>query len=58
MNRTFRVTYYDKVLKAWRSRQFKDQHSAEAFIEIRTGGKFLEEMYSNFRLIIIFEPKE
>lgn len=55
MKRHYKVAYYDKMLTQWRSRQFEDQASAEAFIEMRTGSTFFHQMYKDFQLIIYFE---
>lgn len=55
MKRHYKVAYYDKMLTQWRSRQFEDQASAEAFIEIRASSTFFAQLYKDFQLIIYFE---
>lgn len=55
IKRIYKVAYYDKMLAQWRSRQFEDQKSAEAFIEMRTCSTFFAQLYKDFQLIIYFQ---
>lgn len=57
MKRIYKVAYYDKILAQWRSRQFEDQMSAEAFVEMRTSSTSFAQLYKDFQIIIYFQKK-